>query len=104
MKKEYYSNGKLLITGEYLVLDGATAFALPTKFGQSLNIEEGANAIIEWKSFDSDGSVWFEDRISFSDISNTKNSEQTASVKNILIEILREAYLLNPNFIINSNG
>lgn len=104
MKKEYYSNGKLLITGEYLVLDGATAFALPTKFGQSLNIEEGANAIIEWKSFDSDGSVWFEDRISFLDISNTKNSEQTASVKNTLIEILREAYLLNPNFIINSNG
>jgi hypothetical protein len=30
-KKKFYSNGKLLITGEYLVLDGAKAFALPTK-------------------------------------------------------------------------
>lgn len=104
MKKTFYSNGKLLITGEYSVLDGATAFALPTKFGQSLIIEEGANAIIEWKSFDSDGSVWFEDRISFLDISNSNTSEKTASVRNTLIEILREAYLLNPSFIINSNG
>jgi hypothetical protein len=38
-KNEYYSNGKLL-TGEYLVLDGATAFALPTKFGQNLIVEK----------------------------------------------------------------
>jgi mevalonate kinase len=104
MKKEYYSNGKLLITGEYSVLDGATAFALPTKFGQNLIVEQGTNAIIEWKSFDSDGSVWFEDRISFLDISNTKNFEKTASVRNTLIEILREAYLLNPSFLDHSEG
>ena len=104
MKKEYYSNGKLLITGEYSVLDGATAFALPTKFGQNLIVEQGDNAIIEWKSFDSDGSLWFEDSISFLDISNTKNSEKTASVRNTLIEILREAYLLNPSFLNHSEG
>ena len=104
MKKEYYSNGKLLITGEYTVLDGATAFALPTKFGQNLIVEQGINAIIEWKSYDSDGSLWFEDSISFLDISNTNNSEKTASVRNTLIEILREAYLLNPIFVDNSEG
>jgi hypothetical protein len=39
MKQTFYSNGKLLITGEYLVLDGT--FALPTKFGQSLIVEQG---------------------------------------------------------------
>lgn len=104
MKKEYYSNGKLLITGEYTVLDGATAFALPTKFGQNLIVEQGINAIIEWKSYDSDGSLWFEDSISFLDISNTNNSEKTASVRNTLIEILREAYLLNPSFLNHSEG
>ena len=104
MKKEYYSNGKLLITGEYAVLDGATAFALPTKFGQNLIVEKGINAIIEWKSYDSDGSLWFEDSISFLDISNTNNSEKTASVRNTLIEILREAYLLNPSFLNHSEG
>jgi hypothetical protein len=47
MKQTFYSNGKLLITGEYLVLDGAKAFALPTKFGQSL-IEEGSDKAIQW--------------------------------------------------------
>jgi mevalonate kinase len=57
MKQTFYSNGKLLITGEYLVLDGAKAFALPTKFGQSLIIEEGSD---QWVSYDHDGSVWFE--------------------------------------------
>jgi mevalonate kinase len=35
----FYSHGKLLISAEYAVLDGALALALPTKFGQSLHIE-----------------------------------------------------------------
>ena len=34
----YKSNGKLLLTGEYLVLKGATALALPLKLGQSLDV------------------------------------------------------------------
>ena len=67
MKKEYYSNGKLLITGEYLVLDGAKAFALPTKFGQNLIVEKGNNEAINWKSYDADGSIWFEEIILFSE-------------------------------------
>ena len=29
-KTTYFSHGKLLITGEYAVLDGAKALALPT--------------------------------------------------------------------------
>jgi mevalonate kinase len=39
MANEFYSHGKLLITGEYLVLEGALAFAVPTKFGQKFNVE-----------------------------------------------------------------
>ncbi len=35
----FRSNGKLLLTAEYLVLDGARAIALPTKLGQSLTVE-----------------------------------------------------------------
>ena len=103
MKKEFYSNGKLLITGEYLVLDGATAFALPTKFGQKLIIEEGKNQEIQWTSFNADGSIWFEDTFSFLDISNKSNNENS-TVKNTLIEILHEGYLLNPDFINQSEG
>ena len=104
MKKEFYSNGKLLITGEYLVLDGAKALALPTKFGQNLIVEKGRNQEIKWTSFDSDGSIWFEDTFSFSDISNKNFSEETTSKRNTLIEILHEGYLLNPDFLYQSEG
>ncbi|MFE3868122.1 GYDIA family GHMP kinase [Flavobacterium sp. LS2P90] len=103
MKQTFYSNGKLLVTGEYLVLDGAKAFALPTKFGQNLIVEKGTNQEIQWKSYDSNGSIWFEDIISFSDISKERNSESD-SVKSTLIAILHEAFVLNPDFITNSKG
>jgi mevalonate kinase len=63
MKETFYSNGKLLITGEYLVLDGGTAFALPTKFGQNLIVEKHHK--IHWKSFDADGQIWFEETFRF---------------------------------------
>lgn len=103
-KKTYYSNGKLLITGEYLVLDGAKAFALPTKFGQNLIVEEDENEVINWKSFDSDGSIWFEDCISFSSIIQQTYFEKDSSIKNKLIEILHEAYLMHPEFITKAKG
>ena len=32
MIKNYYSNGKLLLSGEYAILDGAEGWAIPTKF------------------------------------------------------------------------
>jgi mevalonate kinase len=104
MKKEFYSNGKLLITGEYLVLDGAKAFALPTKFGQNLIVENGNNQEIKWTSFDADGSIWLDIKISFEDILKQNLLEESESVKNTLIKILHESYLLNPDFIQNSDG
>ncbi len=104
MKKTFYSNGKLLITGEYLVLDGARAFALPTKFGQKLYIEDALGHGIHWKSLDSDGSIWFEDVISFVSIVTKERFDDTKSIKHTLIEILHEAYKLNPDFINNSKG
>ena len=104
MKKIFYSNGKLLITGEYLVLDGAKAFALPTKFGQNLTIEASEGNLIEWKSYDSDRSIWFEDNIPFSSIIRNERFDEAKNVKNTLIEILHEAYLMNSDFITTSKG
>ncbi len=103
MKKTFYSNGKLLITGEYLVLDGAVALALPTKFGQDLVVENASNYSIVWKSFDSDGSVWYEDVISFDSI-RAKTNDPNVEIRNTLINILHEALLLNPDFITKSSG
>ena len=104
MKQTFYSNGKLLITGEYVVLDGAKAFALPTKFGQNLIVEETEGQIIHWKSVDSDGSIWFEDTIPFLSIVRNKRFDDAKNIKNTLIEILHEAYLMNTDFITSSKG
>lgn len=103
MKKTFYSNGKLLITGEYTVLDGANAFALPTKYGQYLHINSGKDKTITWKSFDSDKSVWFENTISFSEIYNG-STKSTDPVTQTLVKILNVAHNLNPDVLNSSNG
>ena len=103
MSTTFYSNGKLLISGEYLVLDGADAFALPTKFGQNLVVENDDNKIIEWKSYDYDQKLWFEDTFTFAEIITNADSE-IETVRTTLIDILHEAYLLNPDFITQSKG
>ena len=103
MSTTFYSNGKLLISGEYLVLDGADSFALPTKFGQNLVVENRDNKIIEWRSYDYDQELWFEDTFTFAEIITNADSE-IETVRTTLIDILHEAFLLNPDFITQSNG
>lgn len=104
MEKEiYYSNGKLLLTGEYLVLNGAKSLAVPTKFGQSLEIISASDKKINWKSYDIDGSIWFEDDILFDEIIN-KTSFLENKIKTTLVEILYHSYLLNSDFIEKGEG
>ena len=57
--KSFHSNGKLLISGEYLVLDGALSLALPCRYGQTLNFKEGSNGTLEWISKDTNDTIWF---------------------------------------------
>ncbi len=47
----YYSNGKFLLTAEYLILDGALALSIPLKFGQKLTINTGIKPGIEFKTY-----------------------------------------------------
>jgi len=103
MKQTFYSNGKLFIAGEYLVLDGADAFALPTKFGQDLVIEDGENDQIKWKSYDHDNQLWFEETILFKEIIDRPDTK-TETVKTTLLNILHEAYILNSKFIVDAKG
>jgi mevalonate kinase len=102
LKQTFYSNGKLLLTGEYVVLDGALAIALPTKFGQNLTVVRIASKQILWKSFDQDRSIWFEEAFTFDEIIN-KPFDAENSVKNTLLEILHEAFQMNPDFL-DRNG
>lgn len=59
-ESSYFSHGKLLLTGEYAVLDGAKALALPTKYGQHLHFhpQPGSNCLL-WESFTDKGHLWF---------------------------------------------
>ena len=95
---EFYSNGKLFILGEYYVLEGAKVFALPTKFGQYLRVFPMKKTAIDWKSYDADDSVWYNDEISFEDVL-TKNNQSDDKVRNTLINILHEAHLMNPEIL-----
>lgn len=103
MKQTFYSNGKLLLTGEYLVLDGAKALALPTKMGQNLQVVTHDKPTISWKSFDADGTIWFEDELELDAIINYKEAAES-SVKNTLLTILHHAHLLQPSFFQETVG
>ncbi|WP_419212701.1 GYDIA family GHMP kinase [Maribacter sp. X9] len=97
MKNEFYSNGKLLLTGEYAILDGAKALALPTKFGQFLTIKNTASKTLDWVSLDEKGETWFCAKFSKVDLKIITTSD--ADVSSRLAQILREAKRLNPSFL-----
>lgn len=92
----YYSNGKLLITGEYTVLDGGLALAVPTQFGQELRVEHNNINGITWRSISETGTLWFEAHFKL------KNGQWNASVNNdvaaTLVKILNAINQLNPEF------
>jgi len=101
----YYSNGKLLLTGEYLVLEGAKSLALPTKFGQNLHVKKNNSHQLIWRSFTVTKEIWFEavfDLPKLRLLSCSFNSEKEGSAEFIaetLLDILTEAKRLNSNFL-----
>ena len=54
-----YSHGKILLTGEYMVLVGAEALAIPTKVGQSLEFKPNDSKTLNWESWDFKNKLWF---------------------------------------------
>lgn len=58
--QQHRASGKLMLTGEYLVLYGATAWAVPTRLGQTLSVAKSPAAGLKWRSIDSKGNLWFE--------------------------------------------
>lgn len=97
--QKFQSNGKLLITGEYLVLDGAMALAVPTKFGQSLEVTTLNKPILVWKSFDFKDDIWFETvfKINHNEISTQALNNNGKTER--LLQILQLAKKLNPGFL-----
>ena len=97
--KRFYSNGKLLITGEYAVLDGAKALALPTTYGQSLEVSQTKSHSITWQSFNHLNTIWFEDEFTYKNNTFISLSSDQNAISQRLIQILNAAKQLQPRFL-----
>ena len=109
-QRQLYSNGKLLLSGEYFVLEGAKSLALPTACGQDMEIEVLTEPQLSWKSFNNDGTCWLEAIFELPKlrlISATFDADEDGGqlgVAEKLFEILKEARKLNPEFLNQSLG
>jgi len=59
----FFAHGKLLLTGEYAVLDGALAIALPTQYGQEMHITPSEREGIFFRSLTQEGIPWYEGQL-----------------------------------------
>ncbi|PVW17316.1 GYDIA family GHMP kinase [Marixanthomonas spongiae] len=102
MNNTFYSHGKLLLTGEYVVLDGAKALAIPTKYGQRLTILPTTKGDLLWNSFDVHEHCWF--GAGFYRDNFEIEGNNNPRVAHTLQQILCEAKRLNPNFFTQTDG
>ena len=96
IQSTYYANGKLLLTGEYLVLHGAKAIAMPLQVGQKLIVSEEPNSdSILWKA-NYLGETWFECQMNPKDFSAISSSHPEKA--QTLGKIFQTIKTLNPDF------
>jgi len=98
----FYSRGKLLISGEYLVMKGASALTVPLQKGQTLSVElENEQGIIRWTSL-VHGKEWFSCTINFTLFEVMTSSDVRKA--QFLAELLKSAYELNRGFLSVNQG
>jgi mevalonate kinase len=86
---DFRAHGKLLLTGEYLVLEGAQALAIPLKLGQSLQARPLEQSILTWEARCPQG-LWFSATFQLPTLVLQSSSDDLLSHK--LKEILSEAF------------
>jgi mevalonate kinase len=100
MRDQYfYGHGKLLLSGEYFVLDGAEALALPTTVGQSMKVKyrHSYQPTLQWKSIDHSGNVWFESAFEFWHFKPIR--PQGNETEKFIQDALNAVRLQNPHFL-----
>jgi len=96
------ANGKILLTGEYLVMLGAEALAVPLVLGQELVVEvDKIQNSLTWKASDSNG-VWFKGVFSLPDITLLESSDKPVGKR--LRDLLLAARSLNNIFLTEQGG
>ena len=93
--KTFRANGKLLLTGEYLVLKGAVALALPTQLGQTMVVREDPCPCLEtrWNAHHPDG-PWFSAALNPKTLEVVETDDSNKAAK--LARILKTVQDLNP--------
>ena len=85
-----FSHGKLLLTSEYVVLDGALALALPTKWGQEFFVSEHSDgkSLINWTALHQ-GKSWLNATIDYQDgkVLSTNIPESAAFILKVLMKV-----------------
>jgi len=94
MFQHYHSNGKFLLTGEYLVLKGALALALPLKLGQNLSVETRHGTSLQWDAHKPDGH-WFSVTLNPKTLDIVNCDDPSKAEK--LAQILKAVRILNPD-------
>ena len=89
----FQAHGKFLLTGEYLVLKGALALAMPLKFGQTLSVETSHSASLQWDAYKPDG-PWFSVTLNPKSLDIIDCDDQPKAEK--LSQILKAVKQLNP--------
>lgn len=96
----YRANGKLLLTGEYLVLHGAKAIALPLNVGQQLEVSQVENSSkVQWQAR-FQNKIWFECVLNLDDFSVLETSDQGKS--DVLGQLFKTIKMLNPTFTLQA--
>ncbi len=59
--QSFFGHGKILLSGEYFVLDGARALAFPTRLGQTMGItySQRFDPKLTWQAYHATGELWF---------------------------------------------
>jgi mevalonate kinase len=92
------------------VLEGASALAVPTKFGQDLSIEKIKEPQLIWGSFTNTGDCWFEavfelPKLRLVQATFKSDSDGSADfIAETLQDILLESRKLNPEFLKSEHG
>jgi mevalonate kinase len=93
----YYAHGKLLISGEYVVLQGALSLAVPLKYGQHLHISyDDGDPVLVWESI-SGGIPWMKARFKKGNLEIIDANNRDTALR--LQLMLLEARNLTPSFL-----
>ncbi len=84
------------------MLDGASALAIPTSYGQSLEVVASDKEGIFWKSLDEKGGIWFEGEFRIDN--KILSQAQDNSISRTLLKILQEAKKIYPAFLQDKIG